>query len=278
MKKKKIQNLVIRIVFLILIIIATINWYYRELPQQTIIFIPDVKVPTSSDRVLVFAPHPDDETIATGGYIIKSLKENASVSIVILMNGNWRSEERKRYDELLEATNTLGVKEENIYFLNYPDNSLRKQNPKKVKKEFMSIINKVEPTIILFPTTKDFHTDHKTAGKILKELIVEEKLYEKNITFYEYLVHFPNYPEPIFSLRKTSSFDKYMLPPTRLLSFDYTWNKLLLDNEEQSKKLEAVLAYKSQLSYIREPFLRALLFGMVRKNELFIVDKEINKD
>jgi LmbE family N-acetylglucosaminyl deacetylase len=48
--------------------------------------------------VLVFVPHPDDETIAVGGFIIKSVENNASVKIVTIMNGNWKGEEKKRYD------------------------------------------------------------------------------------------------------------------------------------------------------------------------------------
>jgi LmbE family N-acetylglucosaminyl deacetylase len=171
----------------------------------------------------------------------------------------------------------LGIGEDDIYFLNYPDNTLKKQSPEKVKKEFRRIINETNPTFIVFPTPKDFHPDHKTAGKLLNEVIIEDELYQKNITFYEYLVHFPNYPEPIFSLKRTLSLRKYLLPPSRLLSFDYFWKKLILEEDVESKKLEAVLSYKSQISIIREPFLRALLFGMVRKNELFIVDYEINK-
>ena len=273
--KKKIKNLIMKLFVLILLAIATINWYFRELPQPAIVFLSDVNVPKKEDRVLIFAPHPDDETIATGGFIIKSLERNASVNIVIIMNGNWKGEEKKRYDELKDAARRLGIDEENIYFLNYPDNTLKKQAPEKVKKEFRRIIKETNPTFIVFPIPKDFHTDHKTAGKLLKEIIVEDKLYQKNITFYEYLVHFPNYPEPIFGLRKTLSLRKYLLPPSRLLSFDYSWQKLILGDDEESKKLEAVLSYKSQLSIIKEPFLRMLLFGMVRRNELFIVDHEI---
>jgi hypothetical protein len=38
-----------------------------------------VKVGQKDQKVLVFSPHPDDETIAAGGYIIKSVKNGADV-------------------------------------------------------------------------------------------------------------------------------------------------------------------------------------------------------
>src|SRR5664280_423910 len=42
---------------------------------------------TSSDRVLIFAPHPDDETIATAGVIRYCLENNIPVSVVVVTNG-----------------------------------------------------------------------------------------------------------------------------------------------------------------------------------------------
>jgi len=84
----------------------------------------------------VFSPHPDDETLACGGTILKALKENKKVKVVFLTNGDGYATEElftpedyvslgeKRQQEALRATGKLGLKKEDIVFLSYPDNGL----------------------------------------------------------------------------------------------------------------------------------------------------------
>src|SRR5258708_6499796 len=42
---------------------------------------------TSRDRVLVLAPHPDDESLGAGGLIQKAVAAHARVRVVIATNG-----------------------------------------------------------------------------------------------------------------------------------------------------------------------------------------------
>ncbi|MDD5668417.1 MAG: PIG-L family deacetylase [Candidatus Omnitrophica bacterium] len=95
---------------------------------------------SSSDRILVFAPHPDDEAIGTAGVIQKALKAHAELRIVCYTNGEHNEpafivyEKRivlkknefirlgeVRRQETLKAMELLGVKKEQIFFLGYPD-------------------------------------------------------------------------------------------------------------------------------------------------------------
>lgn len=92
------------------------------------------------DRVLILAPHPDDELIATGGVIQKALKAKAKVKVLFLTNGDHnepafivyekRLTIRKgefihmgqvRREESLEALKKLGLTEKDCVFLGYPD-------------------------------------------------------------------------------------------------------------------------------------------------------------
>jgi LmbE family N-acetylglucosaminyl deacetylase len=43
---------------------------------------------TNNDRILILAPHPDDEVMAAGGVIQKALKVRARVKVLFLTNGD----------------------------------------------------------------------------------------------------------------------------------------------------------------------------------------------
>ena len=95
---------------------------------------------TNNDRILILAPHPDDEVMATGGVIQKALKAKAKVRVLFLTNGDHnepafivyekRLTIRKgefihmgqvRRKESLEALKKLGLAEKDCVFLGYPD-------------------------------------------------------------------------------------------------------------------------------------------------------------
>lgn len=97
----------------------------------------------SSDTILIFSPHPDDEALGAGGIIKKALKKNATVIIVEMTNGDYITpDEFKTYQgkantdyngnigefrqiETINAMKNLGLNKENIIFLGYPDGGLK---------------------------------------------------------------------------------------------------------------------------------------------------------
>lgn len=94
----------------------------------------------ASDRLLILAPHPDDETIATGGVIQKALAMGLPVHVVYLTYGDNAETSfivyRKRlvvggehvqqmglvrHDEAVAANGVLGLSPDRLTFLGYPD-------------------------------------------------------------------------------------------------------------------------------------------------------------
>ncbi len=80
------------------------------------------------EKVIVFAPHPDDETIGCGGAIAAHCKHGDQVKIIILTNGDKAgAHNRHSKEEYIEVRKTeakqagivLGVKD--IEFWEYPD-------------------------------------------------------------------------------------------------------------------------------------------------------------
>jgi LmbE family N-acetylglucosaminyl deacetylase len=95
---------------------------------------------TKDDRLLILAPHPDDEVIAVGGLIQKALRSGAKVKVAYFTNGDHnefafivyekRLTLRKgeflhmgevRRGESIAAMKSLGLAESDMAFLGYPD-------------------------------------------------------------------------------------------------------------------------------------------------------------
>ena len=270
-------------------------WYFRTnpvLPQLTIHFLNDVQLPEEGQTVLVFSPHPDDETIACGGYIIESVKRGAKVIIVLITDGNRRNLRDLRYVEFENATGILGVPRENLVYLDYPDSRLAQQSQLELQKVLAAQIEEYQPDIIFYPHPEDYNMDHSTTGRIvekilqemlekieeleileeleglvkeevLEELVKVEELTERIIA-YKYLVHHSTYPHP-----KRYAPDLYILPPLDLITLDGGWERFMLTEETKQLKERALRAYVSQL---RNPLLRNLLESSIRENEIFAVE------
>lgn len=98
---------------------------------------------TSASRVLVFAPHPDDESLGCAGIIRHARSLGAAVRVVIATNGDgfrvaaerqfrrldldnrdYAAFGRLRQSESRAAMRNLGVERDDVTFLGYPDGSL----------------------------------------------------------------------------------------------------------------------------------------------------------
>jgi len=103
--------------------------------------------PRPAARILIFAPHPDDETFCCGTVIQQALAERGHVHVVIVTNGDgfpqaaarlsgkpvdglgpqdYLELARVRQSEALSATAVLGLRADDITFLGYPDAGLDK--------------------------------------------------------------------------------------------------------------------------------------------------------
>jgi LmbE family N-acetylglucosaminyl deacetylase len=93
---------------------------------------------SSHDRILILAPHPDDEVLGCGGIIQKAVEMKLPLRIVFLTcgeNTDWaffrrytvlmpegaRAMGLVRHDEAVAAGRALGVAPEQLTFLGYPD-------------------------------------------------------------------------------------------------------------------------------------------------------------
>jgi len=109
----------------------------RKVHQESV--YPEISF-DDNDRILILAPHPDDEVLGCGGIIQKALEKKLPVSIVFFTygdNNQWsfmvyrkrpvvlpkavRNMGLVRHDEAIAATKVLGVNSNQLIFLGYPD-------------------------------------------------------------------------------------------------------------------------------------------------------------
>lgn len=78
-------------------------------------------------KVLIIAPHQDDEILCAGGLIQKCIEAGDIITVLFATNGDFLSPEiaKLRYYESCEALSQLGVTEKQIFYLGYGDTGMR---------------------------------------------------------------------------------------------------------------------------------------------------------
>jgi len=118
--------------------------------------------PPDALRVVVLAPHPDDEALGCGGTIRRYADEGVPVSVVVMTDGSGVQSERSdivalRRDEALRAADILGVGE--TVFLEFPDGALQAQR-ESVQRRLDVELLRLAPDIVFAPFPVDPHPDH----------------------------------------------------------------------------------------------------------------------
>ncbi|MGA9423163.1 MAG: PIG-L family deacetylase [Rhodanobacteraceae bacterium] len=139
-------------------------------------------------RVLVFAPHPDDETIAAGTLIQSAMGAGAAVRVVFITDGDnnpwpqrWLERrwhigaiERARWGErrrreALAAASILGIEAASVRFLGWPDQGLTDclMRDGDAEESLAAEIAGFSPTHVVLPTLSDRHPDHSALRVML---------------------------------------------------------------------------------------------------------------
>jgi LmbE family N-acetylglucosaminyl deacetylase len=155
----------------------------------------------------VFAPHPDDETLATGELIQLALQAGAAVRVVFATDGDnnpwpqrwlekrWRigANERSRWGarrraEAASALARLGVARESARFLGWSDLGLTAMlmRDDSAIDVLAAEIATFAPTHVAMPSMRDRHPDHG-ALRVMIELAIEKT--GTSCTCLGYVVH-----------------------------------------------------------------------------------------
>ncbi len=116
-----------------------------------------------SRRILVIAPHPDDEVLGVGGAIARFAAEGDEVYVAVVTKGYPPQFEenlfKKVRQEALAAHRLLGVKD--TIFLDFPAAGLDTIPHREVNRELIEVFKTVQPEILFIPFNGDLHLDHQ---------------------------------------------------------------------------------------------------------------------
>jgi LmbE family N-acetylglucosaminyl deacetylase/GT2 family glycosyltransferase len=128
-------------------------------------FPPLVDVATLPRRVLVVAPHPDDEVIACGGALARHAAAGAAVRVVVLSDGAAGGSDadlaQRREQESRRAAAALGVAD--VRFLGLQDGALGAV-PELVER-VRAELDLHAAELVYAPSPLELHPDHKAAGR-----------------------------------------------------------------------------------------------------------------
>lgn len=135
--------------------------------------------PLSSRRVLVVAPHPDDETLGCGGLIARLIARGSIVHTVFLTDGGAshrgsRSWPRPRLAalrecEAIEALAALGAGDSPRTFLRLPDAAMPAEGSEawaSARDAIADIVLALQPDLAVLPWRRDPHCDHRDGWRL----------------------------------------------------------------------------------------------------------------
>lgn len=139
------------------------------------------------ERILIIAPHPDDEVFGCSLLIQQLIAVGKKVSIVILSPGEavhrhccpHHEEEviKKRQQIALRSVSLLGVASENVYFLRFPDSALSSVTPSSsLVVELSKLITDIAPDALFYPHPLEYSPDHMAATRLIRGLILDTSI------------------------------------------------------------------------------------------------------
>jgi LmbE family N-acetylglucosaminyl deacetylase len=122
-----------------------------------------------NEKLLVVAPHSDDEVLGCGGLISKIKKEGGKVFVLIFNLGfeknDTKESQDKRKQEIKEAMNALKVDDYHLVHEKADDNRDLDVEPlhsliEVIESTSNVSLEKISPTIVAIPTIFSHHQDH----------------------------------------------------------------------------------------------------------------------
>jgi LmbE family N-acetylglucosaminyl deacetylase len=195
------------------------------------------------ERVVIVAPHPDDETLGCGGAIALLYQQGYDVSVLVVSDGTLSHPNSQKYpapalrslreQETLKALAILGVSQEVVTFLRLKDGSLPfapSLDFQTAKILCQNYLKKVRPDTIFIPWRADPHSDHRATWQLIQTALKDLGMKIKCIEY------------PIWD------WDVQQQKP---ISFCHKFSGWRLDiTTVLEQKHQAIAAYQSQLGQV----------------------------
>lgn len=208
-------------------------------------------------RLMMIAPHPDDESLACSVILQRALRAGAFIRIIYATDGDdnpwpqrlwdrkWRlnAADRERWGKLrraeaLAALRVLGVEPACARFLALPDQKLTRllrRDCETIIESFVQLITEWGPTHVLVPSVSDIHPDHNALGVMLRLTWAKLSAPQVPAFTWSYAVHGSSQ------------------------AFFHRAQSVLGTETEKAVKVRAIQCHKTQLKLSRKRFLKYAL-------------------
>lgn len=122
--------------------------------------------PIERQKVLVIAPHPDDEVIGAGGSLALHQQAGSDVVVAFLTPESREAgvpTSRIRQEEARRVGASLGFR---CRFLGYPDGQLS-LHEREIAEDLADLLREFAPDAVITPFVSDHHRDHQAAAHAL---------------------------------------------------------------------------------------------------------------
>ncbi len=151
--------------------------------------IPYTPTSLNGHKVLVLAPHPDDETLGCGGALLQHTRAGDAVKVLVMTNGACGDVSGQmapqdyiaaRQAEFVRACKCLGITAYELW--DYEDRGLL-QAPDAVER-LRQVITDWAPAMVYAPSPLEYHPDHRAAAILLWESLQKGR-HDFDVLFYE---------------------------------------------------------------------------------------------
>ena len=253
-------------------------------------------------NILVIVPHSDDEILMFGGLIQRAVREQKTIHVCLVTNGDYEAATEEqgiaRPRETIEGLKILGLPEKNIFLMGYADTGMPKpesflwnlweaadedqvfpshvgthtygpaEHPdfhsavtgqpgnytaKGFRGDLKRLLDLLNPDAVYTTHPKDAHGDHAGLYQFVAEQIGDRSLYTG-------FCHCAG-GDAVWPL----SGDCFTCPPDLGSEWDDGF-RLVLTEEERSRKAQALEAHKAALKPDAVKFLRSFM----KKDEIYL--------
>ncbi|MDP9009196.1 MAG: PIG-L family deacetylase [Pseudomonadota bacterium] len=142
----------------------------------------------SNERLLVLAPHMDDEVIGCGGTLALHVACGADITVVFLTDGRRGGKTETRKQEARLALEELGITK--IVFLGGEDGRLG--TTKGVGTALRDVLEAARPDIVYLPFFLEEHPDHRAASALLAQAVADTRMSFRCHAYEVWTPLFPN--------------------------------------------------------------------------------------
>lgn len=184
----------------------------------------------ANGRILVIAPHPDDEVLGAGGTIARLAAAGQEVFVAVVTEGKPPAYPAEAMSQLkaeaLEAHRLLGVRQ--TFWLDFPAAALSETAHSTLNAGLFDLVQSLAPDTLFLPFLGDMHMDHQL---IFTSSLVAARPHQKN---------FPKLIMAYETLSETNWNAPYLTP-------NFAPNVFIDISEHISTKIEAMRIFRSQL-------------------------------